>query len=152
MPRKKKTEKKEKKKKQKSNRIFVTGKRKTAVAKASVFPGTGKILINKKLLSSFNRFQQLTLSEPIEIAKPIIGEKLNQIDIRIRVKGSGVESQIDAARLAIARALFAFSQSQELRNAFLHYDRSLLVADTRRKEQCKPNDSKARSRRQKSYR
>lgn len=152
MPRKKKTEQEIKKEKKKSEKIITTGKRKTAVAKASVFPGTGKIIINKKPLSYFNKFQQLTLSEPIEIAKQFIGEKLNQIDIKIKVKGSGAESQIDATRLAIARALFAVSQSQELKNAFLRYDRSLLVADTRRKEQRKPNDSKARARRQKSYR
>ncbi len=132
--------------------IITSGKRKTAVAKAVLIPGTGRITINKRPVSSFNQFQKLILSEPTEIAKPFIGEKLNQIDILVNVTGSGTESQIDASRLAIARALFEFSKSKELRNAFLHYDRSLLVADIRRKEQRKPNDSRARARRQKSYR
>ena len=39
-----------------------------------------------------------------------------------------------------------------MRKTFLNYDRSLLIADVRRKEQYKPNDSKARAKRQKSYR
>ena len=143
---------KAKAKARKKEKMIITGKRKRAVAKARIVPGTGKLIINKRPLETFSRFHKLILSEPIEIAKPILGDKLNQIDIKINVRGSGTESQIDAARLAMARALFNFSKSTELRNAFLRYDRSLLVADIRRKEQCKPNDSKARSRRQKSYR
>ena len=45
-----------------------------------------------------------------------------------------------------------FSNSKELVNAFLNYDRNLLVADVRRKEAYKPGDSKARSKRQSSKR
>ena len=44
------------------------------------------------------------------------------------------------------------TKSAELKKAFLSYDRGLLVADTRRKETYKPGDSKARAKRQKSYR
>jgi len=46
----------------------------------------------------------------------------------------------------------AFTGSEDLRAAFLAYDRNLIVADTRRKEACKPGDSKARSMRQTSFR
>ena len=151
MPRKKKLTKTKKQKTKKKEKVIITGKRKRAIAKAKIIPGTGKITINKKPLQNFPKFHKLTLLEPLEIAKPILGEPLN-FDINVKVKGSGVESQIDAARLAIARALLAFSKNPDLRIAFLRYDRFLLVADTRRKEQRKPNDSKARARRQKSYR
>ena len=48
--------------------------------------------------------------------------------------------------------LRALSKSKELEKAYLAYDRNLLVADVRRKESRKPGDSKARRKRQKSYR
>jgi ribosomal protein S9 len=70
----------------------------------------------------------------------------------VNVHGGGQESQVEASRLAIARALVVYFKSQALRKAFLSYDRALVVADTRRKEQRKPNDSRARASRQKSYR
>jgi len=132
--------------------IVVSGTRKESVARALIKEGSGIIRINKKPIELFNRFQQLALKEPLVIAEDILKEKLKQIDIYVNIRGGGVESQIDAARLAIARALVAFTKSAELKNAFLRYDRMLLVADTRRKEQRKPCDSKARAARQKSYR
>jgi len=131
-------------------KIVVAGKRKTAIAKATITEGTGKITINNKPLENFSNFHRLILSEPLEIAKNVLGN-LN-VDITVFVKGSGVESQIEASRLSITRALISFFKSSELKNAFIRYDRSLLIADTRRKEQRKPNDSKARAARQKSYR
>ena len=132
--------------------VVVSGTRKSSVASASIQEGTGRVLINKKPIEVFSTFQRLALSEPIVIAEEVLKEKLKQLDIEVNVRGGGVESQTEAARLAIARALVAFNKSSELRNAFLKYDRMLLVADTRRKEQRKPNDSKARAARQKSYR
>ncbi len=69
------------------------------------------------------------------------------------MKGGGEKGQIDACRLALARALVkACGKSSELEDAFTLYDRSLLVADVRRKETRKPGDSKARAKRQTSYR
>ncbi len=149
MPRKKST-KKIKKEKKESN--VVSGTRKRSVAKATIKAGTGIVRINQKPINLFNKFQQFNLMEPLIIAEQIIKDKIKEIDIYVIVKGGGVESQIDASRLAIARALVRFTQNQELRNAFLKYDRFLLVADTRYKEMCKPGDSKARKKRQKSYR
>ena len=90
------------------------------------------------------------IQEPIEITKKTLGEF--NFDIDINVKGGGQSSQIEASRLAIARALVEFTKSAELKKAFLDYDRNLLVADIRRKEAYKPGDSKARKKRQKSYR
>jgi small subunit ribosomal protein S9 len=130
--------------------ITISGKRKTAIAKATIKAGTGHIRVNKKPIELYPLFQKLTLLEPLRIADDILKE--DKFDIEVNVKGGGVESQAEAARLSIAKALVAFTKSPELKSAFLAYDRSLLVADVRRKEMYKPGDSKARASRQKSYR
>lgn len=132
------------------NNLVVTGKRKAAIAKATVVKGTGKITINKRTISSFESQLQLEVSEPLLIAKEILS-KLD-FDIRINVRGGGISGQIQASRLAISRAIVEFTKNEEVRQAFLGYDRTLLIADTRRKEVCKPGDSKARSMRQTSFR
>ena len=131
-------------------KLTVSGKRKTAIAKATIVDGSGKILINKKPYENLDFFKKLVISEPIEIAKKVLGKF--DIDILVNVKGGGSESRIEASRLAIARALVKFSKSDSLKRAFSKYDKNLLVADTRRKEAYKPGDSKARKKRQKSFR
>ena len=86
--------------------------------------------------------------EPLLIA----GDLSKKVNVNVSVAGGGFQSQAEAARLAIARALVNFSKDKALRQAFLDYDRHLLIADTRHAETSKPNDSKPRSKRQKSYR
>lgn len=137
-------------------KIVISGKRKRAVARATIRQGNGKITINKKNYSYLSQFQRLMIEEPLRIAKEILGE-LNY-DIEIKARGGGVNGQIEACRLAIARALIEACKKEDskkseiLRKAYLIYDRNMLVADTRRKEAYKPGDSKARAKRQKSYR
>lgn len=133
-------------------RIIISGARKRSIARAVIKPGTGIIKVNSKPIGVFNKFQQLILSEPFAIAEPILKEKLKKVDIDVVVNGGGVESQIDASRLAIARVLIAWAKNPGLKNLFIRYDKSLLVADTRRKEMRKWGDSKARAKRQKSKR
>lgn len=130
--------------------MVVSGKRKTSVAKATIVSGNGKITFNKKPLSILSEFAQLEISEPLLIAKEVLGE-LN-FNIALNVKGGGIASRVEAGRLAIAKSIVKFTGNEDLRLAFLTYDRNLLVADTRRKETRKPGDSKARARRQTSYR
>ena len=130
--------------------LIVSGKRKTSVAKATIKAGSGKVTLNKKPISLLSSLQQLELREPLEIAKDVLGNF--NFDISVNVRGGGSESRIEASRLAIARALTNFTKSNELRRAFLKYDKNLLVADTRRKEAYKPGDSKARKKRQSSFR
>lgn len=130
--------------------IVVSGKRKTAIAKAAIREGTGKILVNKEPVAHLSFLRKLALEEPIRIAQNN-GVAIN-FDIKVNVRGGGVESQIEASRLAIARAILLFTKNAELKRAFLSYDRGLLVADVRRKEARKPGDSRARAARQKSYR
>jgi small subunit ribosomal protein S9 len=130
--------------------LVVSGKRKTAVAKATIKEGTGNITINNKPLTHYNKLQQLEITEPLTIAKKTLGK--TNYDIKLNIKGGGQASQTDAARLAIAKAIVEYTKNKTLKNTYLAYDRNLLVADTRRKEACKPGDSKARSMRQTSYR
>ncbi len=130
--------------------MILVGKRKTAVAKASVKAGTGKITVNLKPISAFSELQRLELREPVAIAEEVLGKL--EFDIAVRVTGGGMASRVEASRLAIARAIVAYTGKDEVKQAFLAYDRNLLVADTRRKETYKPGDSKARAKRQTSYR
>jgi|TARA_Y100000034_G_C6683891_1_gene300755 small subunit ribosomal protein S9 len=132
------------------NNLVVSGKRKTAIAKATIVDGNGDVTFNKRPLSFLSELQQLEINEPLVIAEDFLG-KLN-FDIRLNVKGGGNASQIEAGRLAIAKAILKFTGDEELKKVFVAYDRNLVVADTRRKEVCKPGDSKARSMRQTSFR
>ncbi len=129
-------------------KIVISGKRKSAIARATVTKGTGKVKINNLDLSVYEPLiARLRLQEPLILA----GNVINKYDISLNINGGGVMSQTSAARLAIARGLVEVEP--KLKEAFVNYDRQLLVADVRRKESRKPNCSgKARSKRQKSYR
>lgn len=130
--------------------IIESGKRKTAIARAKIKEGNGKVTINKRNYLHLQEFDKLKITEPLAIAEKILG-KLN-FDIEIDVHGGGEKSQIEASRLALARAIVKFTNSKPLSEAYLEYDRNLLIADVRRKETYKPGDSKARAKRQTSYR
>lgn len=90
----------------------------------------------------------------------IVGlDKFAQVDIRVRVSGGGHTSQIYAIRQAIAKSIVAYYQKfvdehskNQLKQALVQYDRSLLVADNRRCEPKQFGGKGARSRYQKSYR
>lgn len=127
-----------------------SGKRKTAVAKLRLSAGTGKIFYNHLPYTELNLFHKLALLEPIKIYEKELGELKH--DMHVKTSGGGKESQIQAARLAIAKALVHATGSDTLRKAYLSYDRNMLVADSRRKEASKPGDSAPRAKRQKSYR
>ena len=128
--------------------IHTSGTRKRAVARATLKPGNGEIRINNKLIDHYEpEFVRLKLQEPLILA----GDIAKQVSIRVNVFGGGYNSQTEASRLAIAKALSKFDK--KLEKIFLNYDRQLLVADVRRKETHKPNrHGKARSKVTKSYR
>jgi small subunit ribosomal protein S16e len=84
---------------------------------------------------------------------------LKQVDIRVRTKGGGTTSQIYAIRQAIAKGIVAYYQKfideaskKEIKDILVQYDRTLLVADSRRCEPKKFGGPGARARYQKSYR
>ena len=130
--------------------IISSGKRKSAIARATVKAGSGIVKINNKLLDFYEpKLSRLKLREPLLLANGLI----NKVNINVNVVGGGISSQADASRLAIAKALVEYSKSSKLKDQFLNYDRNLIVADVRRKEPSKPNrHGQARAKRQKSYR
>jgi small subunit ribosomal protein S9 len=129
--------------------LLVTGKRKTAIARAVFKPGRGNVTINEFPVSNISpELARARISEPLTLA----GERLNTVDVRIKVRGGGVMGQAEAARMAIARGLVEYSRSAELRRLFTSFDRTMLAGDPRRKEPKKFGGPGARVRKQKSYR
>lgn len=133
-----------------SKMLVVSGKRKTSVARVKLLSGNGDIEYNGQNFNNLRLFHKLSLLEPVRIFEKVMGDF--KFDLKINVRGGGKESQIQAARLGIAKALLKKTDNMDLKKAFLDYDRNILVADIRRKEQRKPGDSKARAMRQSSKR
>jgi len=130
--------------------IHASGKRKRAIARATLMQGSGLIRVNSIPIDFVEpKISRLKLREPLILA----GDLANKVDINVSVTGGGTTSQAEASRLAIAKALVNFTKSDKLKEIFLNYDRNLLVADVRRKEPAKPNrHGQARAKVQKSYR
>ena len=128
--------------------IITSGRRKQSIARAVLSEGKGKIMINNSNLRIHSpELARLKITEPLMLA----GDIVSKVDIDVVVRGGGVITQADAARLAIARALVAYNG--KLKEVFLDYDRQLLVADIRVKESGKPNHhGQARAGTQTSYR
>jgi len=127
-----------------------SGKKKTAVARATVSDGTGKVRINSQPVELIEPEQsRLKMLEPFRIAEADLRE---EIDIDVEISGGGFAGQADAARTAIARGLVQHNNDAELRDAYLSFDRSLLVNDVRQSESKKWGGPGARDRYQKSYR
>ncbi|ELY95082.1 30S ribosomal protein S9P [Natrialba hulunbeirensis JCM 10989] len=127
-----------------------SGKKKTAVARATVSEGEGRVRINSKPVELVEpEMSRLKMLEPFRIA----GDELRDgVDIDVRVEGGGISGQADAVRTAIARGIVQHSNDAELRDAFMEFDRSLLVNDVRQSEPKKWGGPGARARYQKSYR
>jgi small subunit ribosomal protein S9 len=141
------TKKKATKKKVESN-VF-RGKRKEAIARASVRKGKGVVRVNSVRLDAIdNRYVREIVSEPLRMAPEVAG----QVDIAVSVFGGGSMGQAQAAKVAIARALVGFSGSDELKRKFVDHDRFIFSEDSRRIEPKKYKGPKARARFQKSYR
>lgn len=128
--------------------INASGKRKSAVARATLKAGKGVVKVNGIGIDNVSpKMARLKILEPLLL----VGDAASKVDVAVKVNGGGVISQADAARLAIGRALVEHDKAHE--EVLLEYDRRLLVADVRRKESSKPNShGKARAKRQKSYR
>ncbi len=129
--------------------VNTSGKRKSAVAQATVQKGTGIVRINKNPVDFYEpEIARWKILEPIKIAH----EHMDKVNIDVKVTGGGFMGQASAARTAIAQGLLEYTKDPNLKIAFLDHDRSLLVSDPRRKEPKKPLGRGARKKRQKSYR
>lgn len=133
--------------KPKKKRIISTvGKRKKAVARAIIREGKGIVRINNVLLEKIQpELMRLKLLEPLSIGE----EVAKNVNISVSVNGGGVNSQIEAARQAIARGLVKVTKGEQLRNKFIDYDRNLLIYDPRRTEPHKFSRSSKGARRRK---
>ncbi|MFB6268833.1 MAG: 30S ribosomal protein S9 [Halobacterium sp.] len=127
-----------------------SGKKKTAVARATVSDGEGRVRINSTPVELVEpEMARLKMLEPFRIA----GDDLrDDVDVDIDVSGGGFAGQADAVRTAIARGLVEHYGDAELRDAYREFDRSLLVNDVRQSESKKWGGPGARARYQKSYR
>jgi small subunit ribosomal protein S9 len=120
------------------------GKRKRAIASATAQPGTGEIIINDRSIESFEPEElKLMMKEPVLVAE----DGAKNLDIKVIVKGGGIFGQASAVRQAIAKILVENDKS--LKEKFVAYDRTMLVADARRTEPHHPGASKRGSRRHK---
>ncbi|OGD44958.1 30S ribosomal protein S9 [Candidatus Bathyarchaeota archaeon RBG_13_46_16b] len=130
--------------------LVVSGKRKTATARAVARPGSGKIRINRTPLEIFEpEISREKIKEPLLHA----GEDVSkQLDVDVTVSGGGYMGQAEAARMAIANALLKWTKSSHLRTVFAEYDRTMIVGDSRKKEPKKFGGPGARAKEQKSYR
>ena len=122
-----------------SQEFIATGRRKEAVARIRMSPGTGKIEVNGRPFDEYFKTVGLqnTVLRPLEIAKV-----LNTYDVKVNASGGGSAGQAGAVRLAIARALT--ETNPELRGP-LKAD-GLLTRDPRMKERKKPGQPGARKR------
>ncbi len=130
--------------------ITISGKRKTATARATLRTGRGRIRINNTPLEIFEpQASRLKIMEPL---LQVDSELRNQVDINVKVSGGGFMGQAEAARMAVAKGLVRWTKSKHLQSAFTEYDRTMLAGDPRRKESKKFGGPGARARDQKSYR
>jgi small subunit ribosomal protein S9 len=130
---------------EKDARFLATGKRKSAIARVTVLPGSGKIEINKRSLEEFfpRPLHQTMVKQPLAVS----GYEGN-VDVRVRVHGGGISGQAGAVRHGVARALTEIDS--ELRGDLKR--RGFLTRDARVKERRKAGLKKARKRPQFSKR
>jgi small subunit ribosomal protein S9 len=126
-------------------RYRATGKRKTAVARVTLKPGTGAYIINGKSLEEF--FPRATLQRTIRQPLETVGYE-DRMDVVAKMHGGGVSSQAGALRHGISRALL--EADPNLRSELKR--RGFLTRDARVKERKKAGLKKARKRPQFSKR
>jgi small subunit ribosomal protein S9 len=122
-----------------SQEFISTGRRKTAVARIRMSPGSGRIEVNGKPFEEYFKTPALqnTVLQPLEVAKSV-----NVYDLSVNARGGGATGQAGAIRLAIARALT--ETNPELRAALKA--EGMLTRDPRMKERKKAGQPGARKR------
>ena len=130
--------------------LVVSGKRKTATARAVIRQGVGRVRVN---MTPVEIFEPAIARE--KIMEPLLqaGESVwKQLDMDVKAIGGGYMGQAEAARMAIANALLKWTKSSHLRTVFTEYDRTMVAGDARSKESKKFGGPGARTKEQKSYR
>lgn len=122
--------------------IWGTGRRKAAVARVRIAPGTGNIIVNKRTLAEFfpRLDHQAAVISPLEAT-----ERRTTYDVWVNVRGGGITGQAGAALLGVARALtHAEPEDEELHTRLKHA--GLLTRDPRQVERKKYGMAGARRR------
>jgi small subunit ribosomal protein S9 len=122
-----------------STSTYATGKRKTAVARVFLTPGTGAITVNQKAADEYfeRETSRMVMRQSLELV-----EVSDKYDIRATVVGGGKSAQAEAVRHGIARALSSIDI--ELRRALKRA--GYITRDARQKERKKPGRPAARKR------
>lgn len=122
-----------------TDEVLATGRRKTAVASIRLKHGTGKIDINGRAFENYfpQELQRSTVLSPFQK----IGGN-GHYDLIIRVKGGGIEGQVIATRLGLARALL--QENESLHHEFKSH--GFLTRDSRKRERKKYGRAGARKR------
>ena len=125
------------KKTAKVEKIWATGRRKKAIARARICAGKGSIIVNKQPLAEY--FKSELLQNEVKTALTLV-EAADKYDIEITVDGGGLTGQAGACRHAIARALVLSNETfkKEIKS------NGLLTRDPRMKERKKYGLKKAR--------
>ena len=125
------------KKTAKVEKIWATGRRKKAIARARICEGKGSIIVNKQPLADY--FKSELLQNEVKTALTLV-EAADKYDIEITVDGGGLTGQAGACRHAIARALVLSNETfkKEIKS------NGLLSRDPRMKERKKYGLKKAR--------
>ncbi len=106
------------------------GKRKDAVARASMLQGKGIIKVNSMPLSIWGtELSRLRIQEALSLAPEIAKD----FDISVSVRGGGYSGQTEAVRQAVSRCIVQ-AGNKEVKQRFMDYDRNMLVVDPRRNE------------------
>lgn len=124
---------------------YGTGRRKSAVARVFLKPGTGKIVVNDKPIEQYfsRETGRMVVCQPLELTN-----NRNSFDIMVNVLGGGESGQAGAVRHGITRALIDFNA--ELKPTLSHA--GLVTRDAREVERKKVGLHKARRRKQFSKR
>jgi small subunit ribosomal protein S9 len=119
--------------------IQTVGRRKTAVARVLLRPGSGEWTINGRPMAEYfpRKTHQMRVEEPFNVT-----EMGGRFDVQVRVRGGGLTGQADAIRMGLSRALVTYDEEQRptLRS------KGLLTRDPRKVERKKPGRPKARKR------
>ena len=118
---------------------YGTGRRKSAIARVFLRPGSGNFKVNEKSLETYF----VTEQQRVSAVRPLVLTELTStFDVVTTVKGGGVSAQADAVKMGISRALIEFNA--ELRKALK--TEGLLSRDARAKERKKYGQKGARKR------
>lgn len=118
--------------------FYATGKRKSAIAKVWITPGSGQMLINGKTLDQWlggHETLKMKVRLPLEATK-----QLENMDVRATTLGGGYSAQADAVKHGITKALVVFEPSFRT----ILKPMGLLTRDARVVERKKPGRKKAR--------